>query len=58
MPRQPRFSKEDIVAAGLRIVRASGYEAVSARSLGKELSTSSSPIFTLFKDMNEVMDAI
>lgn len=58
MPRQPRFSKEDIVRAGLRIVRASGYDAVSARALGKELGTSSSPMFTMFKDMNEVMDAI
>ncbi len=58
MPRQPRFSKEDIVAAGLRIVRASGYDAVSARALGKELGTSSSPMFTMFKDMNEVMDEI
>ena len=58
MPRQPRFSKDDIVAAGLRIVRTSGFEAVSARALGKELGTSSSPMFTLFKDMNEVLDAI
>ena len=58
MPRQPRFSKEDIVAAGLRIVRTNGFEAVSARALGKELGTSSSPMFTMFKDMNEVMDAI
>ena len=58
MPRLPRFSKEDIVAAGLRIVRSSGFEAVSARALGKELGTSSSPMFTMFKDMNEVMDAI
>ena len=58
MPRQPRFSKEDIVAAGLSIVRVSGFEAVSARSLGKELGTSSSPMFTMFKDMNEVMSAI
>lgn len=58
MPRQPRFTKEDIVAAGLAIVRASGYDAVSARSLGKELGTSSSPMFTMFKDMNEVMHAI
>lgn len=58
MPRQPRFSKEDIVAAGLRIIRDSGYEAVSARALGKELGTSSSPMFTMFKDMNEVMSAI
>ncbi|MBQ0024643.1 MAG: TetR/AcrR family transcriptional regulator [Bacteroidales bacterium] len=58
MPRQPRFSKDDIVAAGLRIVRTSGFDAVSARALGKELGTSSSPMFTMFKDMNEVMDAI
>ena len=58
MPRQPRFSKDDIVAAGLRIVRASGFEAISARALGKELGTSSSPMFTMFKDMNEVTDAI
>ena len=58
MPRQPRFSKDDIVAAGLRIVRSSGLEAVSARALGKELGTSSSPMFTMFKDMNEVMDAL
>ena len=58
MPRQPRFSKEDIVAAGLKIVRTSGYEAVSARSLGKVLGTSSSPMFTMFKDMNDVLDSI
>ena len=58
MPRQPRFSKDDIVTAGLRIVRTSGFEAVSARALGKELGTSSSPMFTMFKDMNEVMEAI
>ena len=58
MPRQPRFSKEDIVAAGLRIVRSSGFEAISARALGKELGTSSSPMFTMFKDMNDVIEAI
>ena len=58
MPRLPKFSREDIVAAGLRIVRASGFEAISARALGKELGTSSSPMFTMFKDMNEVINAI
>lgn len=36
MPRQPQFSPNDIVAAGLRIVRNDGLEAVSARALGKE----------------------
>ena len=57
MPRQARFSKDDIVAAGLRIVRAGGFEAISARAPEKELGTSSSPMFTMFKDMNEVIDA-
>lgn len=58
MPRRPQFSKEDIVAAGLRIARRDGFESVSARALGKELGTSSSPMFTMFKDMNEVTSAI
>lgn len=58
MPRRPQFSKEDIVAAGLRIARRDGFESVSARALGKELGTSSSPMFTMFKDMNEVISAI
>lgn len=39
-------------------MRSSGFEAISARALGKELGTSSSPMFTMFRDMNEVMDAI
>ena len=39
-------------------MRSSGFEAISARALGKELGTSSSPMFTMFKDMNEVVDAI
>ena len=58
MPRHPQFSKEDIVAAGLSIVRKGGLESVSARALGKELGTSSSPMFTMFKDMSEVLCAI
>lgn len=58
MPRKARFSREDIIAAGLRIVKERGYEAVSARALGKELGTSSSPMFTMFKDMNEIQEGI
>lgn len=39
-------------------MRTNGYEAISARSLGRELGTSSSPMFTMFQDMNEVMEAV
>ena len=39
-------------------MKASGFDAISARSLGKELGTSSSPMFTMFKDMEEVLEAI
>lgn len=36
------------------IVRANGIEALSARSLARALGSSSRPIFTLFKSMEDV----
>lgn len=56
MPRSAIFSKEEIVAKALQIIRENGEEALSARSLSKALNCSISPIFTVFKNMEEVMD--
>lgn len=47
-----------VVEKALQIVRESGYESVSARSLGAALGSSSSPIFTLFSGMEEVMEEV
>lgn len=58
MPRSAFFSKEAIAAAGLEIIRKQGVEALSARALSKQLGCSLSPIFTVFKDMDEIHTAV
>lgn len=58
MPRSAFFSKEAIAGAGLEIVRLKGFEALTARALSKQLNCSLSPIFTVFKDMDEIQFAV
>lgn len=55
MPRIAKFTKEDIVASCLDIIRSEGEDALTARSLGARLGCSSSPIFTVFTNMEEVL---
>ena len=54
MPPKPKFTREEIAAAALEIVKESGVDALTARNLGERLGTSSRPIFTAFKSMREV----
>ena len=54
MPRSALFTREEIVRAGFDLVRRKGAESLSARELGKVLGSSSRPIFTVFKNMEEV----
>lgn len=58
MPRLAFFSKETIAAAGLEIIRDQGMKALTARALSKQLGCSLSPIFTVFKDMDEIQMAV
>ena len=58
MPRSAFFSKEAIAIAGLEIIRKQGVGALSARSLSKQLGCSLSPIFTVYKDMDEIQTAV
>lgn len=55
MPPKQKFSKEEIVAAALEIVRKEGIDALTARRLGTALNSSSRPIFTVFGSMNELV---
>jgi AcrR family transcriptional regulator len=57
MPAKQKYNKEDVVAAALRLVRRSGLSAVTARGLGVELGVSSRPIFSIFENMQEVLEA-
>lgn len=54
MPPKQKFSKEEVVAAALDLVRREGMSAITARGLGAELGVSSRPIFTAFRNMEEV----
>ena len=54
MPPKPKFTKEEVAAAALELVKECGVSALTARELGKRLGTSASPIFTVFKSMDEV----
>lgn len=58
MPPKTKFTKEQITIAALELVKEEGKDALTARSLGKKLGTSSCPIFTVFTNMDEVHQAV
>ena len=58
MPPKAKFTREDIVNAGLAILRKSDISCVTAREIGKYLKSSARPIFTLYARMNEVIQDI
>ncbi len=54
MPPKPKFTREEIIDAALSIVSERGVDALTARELGERLGSSARPIFTVFKNMEEV----
>ena len=54
MPPKSKFTREEIILAALQLVREKGIEAVTARELGERLGSSARPIFTVFKNMEEM----
>lgn len=58
MPPKPKYTKEQVIAAALRIVAENGFTALTAKELGHALNTSTTPIFTLFRSMQEVQDEV
>jgi len=54
LPPAQKFTGAQIIAAALNIARQGGIEAVTARGLGLRLGTSSRPIFTAFRNMEQV----
>ena len=58
MPPKAKYTREEIINKAFEMTRKKGIDAVVARELGKELGTSSSPIFTAFKNMEEVQQEV
>ena len=54
MPPKAKYTREEIIGIAFQMARENGIESVVARELGKRMGTSSSPIFTAFKNMEEL----
>ena len=54
MPPQVRFTREEIAECAFEIAREKGIEAVTSREVGLRIGCSTRPIFTAFKNMDEV----
>ena len=54
MPPKPKCTREEIIEAAFALAREKGMDAVVAREVGKRLNTTPTPIFTVFRNMDEV----
>ena len=58
MPPVRKITKEDIIKKSLSIVNEEGLTSLNARRLAKELMCSTQPIFSQFKNMEELNSAV
>ena len=58
MPPKPKFTREEIVSAALDVVSEKGADALTARELGARLGSSARPIFTVFRNMEELQTEV
>lgn len=58
MPPKPKFTRQQIIDAALEIAAERGIRALTSRELGAALGSSARPIFTVFKNMEEVLHEV
>lgn len=58
MPPKAKYTREEIIQIALDIVADKGIGALNARSLGAAMGTSTRPVFTAFKNMNELVEEV
>lgn len=58
MPPRPKFTREEIIAAALELVSEKGMSALTAQNIGQRLGISARPVFTAFKNMEEVQQEV
>lgn len=58
MPPKNKFTKDEILDTAFEIVRKHGMAALTARSLAEKLNCSVKPIFGMFKNMDELQQAV
>ena len=57
MPPKAKFTRQEIVEAAVDIARRAPLEAVTAQELASVLGTSTRPVFTYFRTLEEVRAA-
>lgn len=58
MPRNYKFTKEEIIKAAVGLVREKGFSSLTARSLSGALNSSSKPIFSVFNNMESLQNEV
>jgi len=58
MPPKQRFNAEDIINAAFNVVRQKGWEGLSARSIAKELGSSTRPIYSYLDSMKNLEEEV
>ncbi len=58
MPPKVKITKEDIINAGIEIIRKEGEVSINARSIASYLNCSTQPIFSNFSSMEELQNEI
>ena len=58
MAPKNKFTKEEMVAAALQVVRTKGIEGLTAKTMADALGTSTQPIFTAFGSMATVLQEV
>ena len=58
MAPKNKFTKEEMVAAALRVVREKGIDGLTAKTMADELGTSTQPVFTCFGSMDGVRQEV
>ena len=58
MAPKNKFTKEEMVAAALQVVRTKGIDGLTAKTMADALGTSTQPIFTAFGSMDTVRQEV
>ena len=58
MPPKVKITKEDIINTALELVRKNGVDAINARSIAAALNCSTQPVFSNFRTMDELCEAV
>ena len=58
LPPTPKYTRDEIINAAYNLVRDNGLTALTARDLAKKLGTSPRPIFTAFKNMDDLKNEV